>query len=267
MLRLIVMFCTTTVLASIAVAEEPPRRLLLMFDAPEAVQAVAVDDKAFYAIANSAIGKYDKQSGEKLESWQASDEAPVKHLNSGVVVDGKLYCAHSNFPKHPNTSSVEIFDAETLEHVGNHSFGIYEGSLTVVDWHDNAWWCVFAHYSKKVNNDPRSLPHIYTSLVKFDRQWRRLAGWVFPQQVLDRFAPHSCSGGGWGDDGMLYCTGHDRGEIYQLQLPAAGSELRLLKTFKLPITGQGISLDHQESGVVYGIDRPNRQVMKCRLGG
>lgn len=259
--------CWTAILllTATAAAKEPSAELLRRIDAPEAVQAVAVDEEAIYAVANSAIGKYDKQTGEKIGGWRATDEAPLKHLNSGVVIDGKLYCANSNFPKYPNTSSVEIFDAETLEHVGNHSFGIYEGSLTVVDRHDDAWWCVFAHYSKKVNDDPRAKPHGYTSLVKFDRQWRRLAGWVFPQQVLGRFAPHSCSGGTWGVDGKFYCTGHDRGEIYQLTLPKAGSELRLLKTFELPITGQGIAIDRTQPGIVYGIDRPKRQVLECRL--
>lgn len=259
--------CIISILLSFttAQAETPVGELVRRFDAPEAVQAVAVDRAHFYAIANGAIGKYNKQTGERVASWRADHQTPLRHLNSGVVIDGKLYCANSNFPKHPPTSSVETFDARSLEHVSSHSFGIYEGSLTVVDLHDDAWWCVFAHYSERVNDDPNALPNSYTSLVKFDRGWRRLAGWVFPPEVLKRFDPHSCSGGVWGPEGMLYCTGHDRGEVYQLQLPKAGSELVLKATIKAPFTGQGIAWDQTQLSDLYGIDRPKRQVLQFRL--
>lgn len=245
--------------------ELPKAKLVRRLDAPEAVQAVAVDNTHFYAIANWTIGKYDKQSGERVASWRASSQTPLRHLNSGVVLGGKLYCANSNFPKYPPVSSVEIFDTDSLEHIGNHSFGIYEGSLTWVDLHDDAWWCVFAHYSERVNKDPHALPHTYTSLVKFDRQWRRMAGWVFPEQVLNRFDPHSCSGGGWGTDGKLYCTGHDRGELYRLRLPKAGSELILETTIQAPITGQGVAWDKHQPGKLFGIDRSQRQVIEVRV--
>ncbi|TWT74560.1 hypothetical protein Pla123a_33840 [Posidoniimonas polymericola] len=235
------------------------------FAATEAVQAVAVDESHFYAIANSAIGKYDKRSGAPVRRWAATDELPLRHLNSGVVRDGRLYCAHSNFPKFPETSSLEVFDAATLEHVDSHSFGIYEGSLTLVDRHDGAWWAVFAHYSEKVNDDPLAKPHTYTSLVKFDEHWRRTAGWVFPSEVLDRFAPHSCSGGGWSPDGRLFATGHDRGELYELALPRCGSTLKLKQTLSLGITGQGIAWDRSTPGVMYGISRPTQEVTAWRL--
>lgn len=236
------------------------------FDAPEAVQAVAVDAAHFYAIANSRIGRYDKRTGKAAGQWRATEEYPLRHLNSGVVREGLLYCAHSNFPQYPETSSLEIFDAQTLQHVGSHSFGIYEGSLTWVDWHDDAWWAVFAHYSQRVNDDPRAKPHTYTSLVKFDDQWRRTAGWVFPEEVLERFTPHSCSGGGWSPDGRLYVTGHDRGELYELSLPRCGSTLKLERTLSLGVTGQGVAWDRSTPGVVYGISRPTKEVTVWRLG-
>ena len=246
-------------------AVEPSSRVLQRFDAPEAVQAVAVDDAHFYAIANTVIGKYDKQTGELVTRWKASEQMPLKHMNAGIVIDSKLYCAHSNYPHFPEASSIEIFDAATLEHVGNHSLGIYEGSLTWIDWHDDAWWAVFAHYSNKVNDDPFAKPHTFTSLVKFDRQWRRMAGWTFPDRLLDLFAPQSCSGGGWGPDGHLYCTGHDRAEVYQLELPRAGSTLVLKQTIPVEITGQGIAWDKSRPGVLYGISRPKKQVVAFRV--
>lgn len=237
---------------------------LQRFDAPEATQAVAVDERYFYAIANSVIAKYDKVSGERIGVWQANAEMPLTHLNAGVVIDGKLICSHSNYPKFPEASSIEIFDCETLTHLENHSLGIYEGSLTWVDWHDDAWWAVFAHYSKTNDPNPLAKPHTHTSLVKFDQQWRRTGGWIFPAEVLDRFAPDSCSGGGWAN-GKLYCTGHDRGELYELALPKAGSTLLLKRTITAPITGQGMAWDRSQPGVLFGISRPQRQVIAVQV--
>ncbi len=247
------------------------------FDATEAVQGVAVEPDAspgaaFFAIANSAIGKYDKRTGEKLGEWRSSEDLPLTHLNSGLVRDGKLYCAHSNFPQWPETSSVEIFDAHTLKHIESHSFGVYEGSLTWTDWRENddlpedgAWWACFAHYSERVNNNPRALPSSYTTVVKFDREWRRIGGWVFPPSVIERFEPHSSSGGGWSPDGLLAVTGHDRPEIYLLALPHSGSILRHVATVRAPVTGQAIAWDRSIPGVLYGIDRTKRQVVVCRV--
>jgi hypothetical protein len=40
-------------------------------------------EAAFYAIANWAIGKYDKKTGSQLATWTATDELPLRHLNSG----------------------------------------------------------------------------------------------------------------------------------------------------------------------------------------
>ena len=41
-------------------------------------------------------------------------EGTVLHLDSAMVRDGKIYAAHSNYPDWPMTSSLEIFDAETM---------------------------------------------------------------------------------------------------------------------------------------------------------
>ena len=64
--------------------------------AEEARQAVAVDRDHFYAIDNAAIGKYTRETGRRVAQWRASEEAPLVHLNSGVVRDGRLYSGHSN---------------------------------------------------------------------------------------------------------------------------------------------------------------------------
>lgn len=229
------------------------------FDAPEARQAVAVDARHFYAITNKRIARYDRQNGKRVSMWEADSQRPLKHLNSGIIHEGRLYCAHSNYPDFPEASSIEVFDTE-LRHIKSHSLGVYEGSLTWIEPDREGWWAVFAHYSKAANANPHAKSHRWTTLVRFDRQWRRTSGWIFPEEVLERFAPHSCSGGCWGPDGALYCTGHDRGEIYRLELPEAGSVLRLTGIFKAPITGQGIAWDH-DTGQLFGIDRARGQVV------
>ncbi|MEP3478332.1 MAG: hypothetical protein ABJZ55_03705 [Fuerstiella sp.] len=237
--------------------------LVRRIDVPEAGQAVAVDDTFFYAISNSVVAKYERQSGQRVAIWKADAQRPLKHLNSGIVIDGKLYCAHSNYPQFPEASSVEVWDTTTLQHVQSKSLGIYEGSLTWIDQHDGDWWAVFAHYSKKVNQNPFAKDHTHTSLVHFDDQWRRKGGYIFPKTVLDRFDPHSCSGGSWGPDGMIYCSGHDLGEIYQLRLPKAGSTLVLEQTLPAPITGQGFAWA-PDGQAIYGIDRARRQVVVAK---
>ena len=233
------------------------------YNVPEAGQAVAVDDKHFYAIVNSRIAKYDRTSGQRVAVWKADAERPLRHLNSGIVRDGKLYCANSNFPQWPETSSIEIWDTATMKHIDSHSLGIcQEGSLTWIEPVEDGWYAVFANYSKKVNDNPHAKTHRSTQLVHYDQQWRRMAGWVFPKSVLDRFDPHSCSGGGFGPDGKLYCTGHDRAEVYQLDFPKAGSTLQLIDTIAAPIKGQGIALENSQ---LWGIDRSKRQVIVSKF--
>ena len=209
------------------------------YKVPEAGQAVAVDAQHFYAIVNSRIAKYDRVSGQRVAVWNADAERPIHHLNSGIVRDGKLYCANSNFPQWPETSSIEVWDTATMKHIDSYSLGIrQEGSLTWIEPVEDGWYAVFANYSKKVNDNPHAKTHRATQLVRFDQQWRRTAGWVFPKSVLDRFDPHSCSGGGFGPDGKIYCTGHDRAEVYRLDFPKAGSTLLLKDTIAAPIKGQ-----------------------------
>lgn len=232
------------------------------FAAAEARQAVAVDEQHFYAITNRSIGKYRLDNGDAVRQWTASAEYPLSHLNSGVIQDGRLYCAHSNYPRVPEASSVEVWDADSLQHVDSHSFGIYEGSLTWIDWKDNAWWAGFAHYSNAAEKNAHRRDTRWTSVVKFDGQWRRLGGWVFPEELLQQLEPYSCSGGAWGPDGALYCTGHDRAEVYRLLLPRAGSELQLTHTLPAPIAGQGIAWS-ADGKYLLGIQRKQKEVVIC----
>src|SRR5438105_5220522 len=82
-------------LCSTAFAGEWKHEELRRFKADEANQGVAVDEQHFYAITNHAIGKYRKDTGARVASWDGGAGGKIKHLNAGVVLEGKLYCAHS----------------------------------------------------------------------------------------------------------------------------------------------------------------------------
>jgi hypothetical protein len=233
------------------------------FSAPEAHQAVAVDAEHFYAIGNHVIAQYDKKSGRRLAGWQCERGKPLIHLNSGVVREGWLYCAHSNYPEVPMASSVEIWETKGLRHAKTHSFGIFAGSATWLDSREGHWYVTFGHYGNRAgeaNRDPR-----WTTLIQFDSSWRRLQAWVYPEQVLSRLGDYTISGGIFGPDNTIFCTGHDHPEIYVLRFPEGGSNLVLKDTFVTPSKGQGIAWDPSQAGILYSIDRATREVIVTRV--
>src|SRR5262249_34484769 len=64
------------------------------FIIPEANQGVGVDDKYFYAVDNQKIAKYDKKTGKLVGKWEGPKDGPIIHLDSAMLMDGKIYCAH-----------------------------------------------------------------------------------------------------------------------------------------------------------------------------
>lgn len=231
---------------------------LRRFSVAEANQGVAVDVQHFYAITNHAIGKYRKDNGERVAGWEGSKDGRIKHLNAGIVLDGKLYCAHSNFPALPEESSVEIWNAATMQPVEPHRFEKPPGSLTWVDRRDGAWFACFAHYKK--TSDPAK-----SCVVKFDAQWREQARWNFPSKLIERFAGNSSSGGSFGPGGHLFVTGHDAAELYELDLPESGGELIWSDTISISAAGQAFAWDRGEDGVLYSIQRKTKEVIVSRI--
>lgn len=233
-------------------------------NAAEAHQGIGVDEDFFYAIGTKTIGKYDKRTGAKIKQWKPTAATPIVHLDSGVVVDRKLYCAHSNYPYTPMTGSVEIWNTTQLEHVGRHVFKNPPGSCTWVDRHDGFWWVCFAHY-----NGIGGLPgkdNTSTIVVKYNSNWNELKRWMFPRKVLERFAPYSCSGGSWGPDGFLYCSGHDRPELYVMRAPPGGGELELIDIVSIESLGQGVAWDRSNASNIYAIRRKAKEVVVSRFG-
>jgi hypothetical protein len=229
----------------------------------EARQGVAVDQEHIYVIGTQIIGKYKKDTGELVARWEETENGSIIHLDSGVIIEGKLYCAHSNYPTVPMTSSIEIWDAKTMTHIGSHSFGIQWGSCTWVDRFDGFWWTAFAHYEKWKTVTGKGTE--WTTVVKFNDQWQPLQAWVFPEEVVKRLRPMSNSGGSWGPDSLLYCTGHDRPEVYTFRLPESGSVLELVETIPINILGQGIAWDRSKTGFIYGIRKKDRHVIISEL--
>ncbi len=233
-----------------------------IFKTPEARQGVAVDDSYFYTVNSTGIAKYDKKTGSMLLSWKDTT-GKIIHLDGGVVIKEKLFCAHSNYPGIPMISSIEIFSAKDLEHTGSQSFRINYGSCTWADFYDNSWWICFAHYDqfkKDIGKGTES-----TVLVRFDSDWNEKESWTFPQKIISEIKPMSVSGGSWGADGRLYITGHDSAEVYILKLPRSGSVLEYLQSVKIESHGQGIAWDRSEKDKLYGIIRKDNSVVVSEL--
>lgn len=245
--------------ASGAAAQEqrPAAETLTRFEVPEARQAVAVSDRFFYAIDNRTLVKLDKTTGQAVAKWEGPKAGPILHLDSGVVRDGKLYTAHSNYPDWPMTSSIEVWDAETLKHLESHSFGIERGSFTWLDRDPQGrWWGAFANYNRVFDKSPVAYGNKYaTQLVRFNPDWSVAEAFVYPDALVAKFQDMSNSGGAFGPDGRLYISGHDNAELYVVARPEMGSVMVWQETIPVEIAGQGFAFDPAQPGVVWGLIR------------
>lgn len=240
-----------------------PATVVSRFVAEEARQGVAVDARYFYPLSNNRIGKYDKATGKRVAQWEGP-RALYPHMNSCVVDGAELVCAASNYPAVPMSSAVEIFDTATLHHIRSISLPPMPGSLTWIERHGDAWFAGYANYPEARGGEPGH-DHRWTLLVRFDAQFRSTGSWHFPDTVLARFAPMSCSGGSWGDDGLLYVTGHDRPELYALRLPEAGTVLEHVATIPLATGGQAIAWDRSTPRMLWSLDRQTKNVVASRV--
>jgi hypothetical protein len=214
---------------------------------PHATQAAAADRDAVYAVSSTAVAVHDRKTGQFL----GTSTGKAEHLNSAFVWNGKVYCAHSNFPKTPETSEIRVFDPATRELTVLHDFKHPPGSL-VWNVHDGRrWWCCFAHYGKAKNAK--------TVLVRYADGFREEARWTFPKAVVDDWDGMSASGGVWDGDTLLV-THHHWKVLYRLRLPRDGRELELVEALTCPFPGQGIAADPLTGGLV-GIDRDARAIV------
>lgn len=235
---------------------------LRRWPAPEARQGVAVDAEHFYAVVNSRIGKYRKSDGVKIAEW-IGDRIAIRHLNSCTVEGTQLVCANSNYPETPMASSVEFFDTATMQHLRSVPLGVRDGSLTVIERHEGRWWAIFANYDPPRSHLGRT--HRDTKVVIFNADWAEVGGYALPDSLLARLVPSSISGGSFGEDGLLYLTGHDAGEIYVMRIPRQGPVLEHVATIPAPIEGQAWAWDRHAPRILYAIRRKAGEVIVLRL--
>jgi hypothetical protein len=248
-----------------ALAKDHPKAIeMARWHVLEANQGVAVDAQYFYGIGNHALVKHRKDTGERVAEWFGPNGGAIIHINSGWVDGDKLVTSHSNFSQLPMASSLEIFDTKTLQPVSSYSFGIRLGSLTWAVRRDGYWWACFANY-----NDDGTTPGFdqrWTFFAQFDDNWQQLQSWLFPPQVIATWQDSSCSGGDWGDDGLLYVTGHDEPLLHVLRLPKQGVALEYVTTIDVPFEGQSWAWDRStKDRVIYGISRARQEVIVARI--
>lgn len=211
-----------------------------------ATQAAAADEQFVYAVANSYVVKHDRVNGNEL----AKSTGSAQHLNSGFLWQGKLYCAHSNYPKKPDESDIRVLDPATMELKIFHAFKDPPGSLTWAVRKGEHWWCHFAHYGA---DNGKSI------LIHYADGWRELARWTYPPNLVADWGKYSLSGGIWQGDELL-TTGHDKRVIYRLKVVPNEPVVQLIDVAACPFPGQGIAVDPKTDGLV-GIDRAKRQVI------
>lgn len=231
---------------SCLVAESSVWKTVRELAAPEAIQAAAADEQFVYAIASGEIAKYDRVTGKRT----ALSTGDAKHLNSGFLWQGKLLCAHSNYPNLPERSEIKVLDPNTMQLSTFHDFGNYGGSLVWVIRNEGHWWCNFARYGNQ---------NAETFLVKFNDDWEEQERWSYPESVIRQLGNYSLSGGLWLGEELLV-TGHDKQELYRLRLPETESVLEFLGREEIPFTGQGFAVDPSSGGLI-GISRAERKVI------
>lgn len=217
-----------------------------VLSAAEATQAAAADEQFVYAISSTHIAKYERATGRRV----ATSTGEAHHLNSGFFWQGRLLCAHSNFPATPERSEIKVLDPVSMRLSTFKEFGNYGGSLTWVVHDGEHWWCFFARYGKH---------NAESFLVRFDADWREQHRWTLPAEVVRDLGQFSLSGGVW-HTGSLLATDHDHRVLYRLQIPAPGNPLVLVEKQAAPFPGQGIAVDPKTGGLM-GINRANRQVL------
>jgi hypothetical protein len=211
-----------------------------------ATQAAAATESRVYAVSNGTVAEYDRATGKLL----ATSEGKAEHLNSAFVKDGKVYCAHSNYPKQPETSEIRVYDPATRKLTVFHDFKEPPGSL-VWNVHDGKhWWCCFAHYGAD---------NAKTVLVRYGDGFKEEQRWTFPKSVVDDFDKMSASGGVWDGDTLLV-THHHYKVLYRLKVPKDAKELELVEALACPFPGQGIAADPKTGGLV-GVDRGAKKVV------
>ena len=217
-----------------------------------ATQAAAADDRFVYAVSSTTVARHDRRSGKLLGT---ATTPTTKHLNSAFVWDGKVVCAHSNYPNKPEESDVRVFDPATDTLSVLHTFEAPPGSLVWCVRKGERWWCCFARYGAD---------NAKTVLLEMTPAFEEVRRWTFPAKVVADWDGMSASGGVWDGDTLL-TTHHHFKVLYRLRVPQDGGELAFVEALTSPFPGQGIAADPATGGLV-GIDRGAKAVLFAEKG-
>lgn len=222
-----------------------------VYKAKEATQGVAIDKKYVYAISNSQIGKYGRKSGKRV----LSKKFPFKHLNGGTFVNGDLVVVN-NPPKQPKNNALVWINPTTLDVIDIMPLPEVKGSLTWVDWAWDKWWVCDAHYKKHTKD---------TAIYCFNQDWMLEGYWKLPKSVIKHIEPYSLSGGAWFGE-YLCVSGHDKPEMYILDLPQNEVHAKLLRTIQVCFDGQGFAFERGKGSVyAWGVRRDDAVVVRCAI--
>lgn len=223
-----------------------------------ATQAAAADEKCIYAISSTTVAKFARSSSKLLAT---ATDSSTKHLNSGFLDDGKLYCAHSNYPDTPHESDIRIYNPRSNSLTVFHRFIDPPGSLVWCIRKNGHWWCCFAHYGEKNHR---------TVLIEYAEDGLTVEAqrFLFPKEVIADFDGMSGSGGIWFGDSLLV-SHHHFPVLYELKCPGPNDppdRLILLAVRHCPFPGQGFGIDKARlAGAgwphLVGIDRRCRAVV------
>ena len=202
----------------------------------------------------------------ELPAATAIARFPAEEARQGVAVDARYFYPNSNnkIGKYDKRTGVRVATWEGPRALYPHMNSCVVDKAELV--------CAASNYpavpmaSAVEIFDTRTLRHLRTmtlpplpgSLTWIERHG---ADWYAALAI----APMSSSGGIWGDDGLLYVTGHDRGELYALRLPEAGTTLEHVATIALATGGQAIAWDRSQPRVIWSLDRETKMVVASRI--
>lgn len=223
--------------------------LVFALAAPEAGHAAAADAAHVYGVTHFVIGQYAKTDGSLTARWVGDSGGPIAKLSSCIAREAQLWCANTNHHHAAIASSIEVFDTTAMRHAKSISLGLRpEGALVWFDAVEGGWLAGFT------DADGASV------VVRFDADWRRVAGWVLPETVTSSLTADGVTGGGVGPEGLLYLMGGARGVLFAMAQPAMGPTLVHVATIALDAHAQAFAWDPAAARVVYAVDHRQREV-------
>ena len=246
---MLVMICALILLYIILFRDDEELRVATdrVYKVKEVKKGVAIDDRYFYTISDSHIEKYGRKTGKKI----LSKKLPFKHLNGGTFVNGDLVVIN-NPPRNPEHNAIVWIDPKTLGLIDIMPLPQVKGSLTWIDWAWDKWWLCDAHGKN-------------TAIYCFNDDWTLEGYWKLPKEVIKNTKPRSLSGGAWFGE-YLCVSGHDKPELYILELAYDKLQATLLKTIPICFDGNGFAFERgKDNTYAWGARGDHHTIVRCPI--